>query len=83
MLQPSPNLKKGCKTAFEMNLRGELLRRDCHIYPLSCVQGPEVVFPGIMVRVNAAEPDRRYQYGSSVFLSPSVSFVYPVEMPYI
>jgi len=25
MLQPSPNLEKGRKTAFQMNLRGELL----------------------------------------------------------
>ncbi|KIM74746.1 hypothetical protein PILCRDRAFT_92452 [Piloderma croceum F 1598] len=59
MLQPSPNLEKGRKTAFQMNLRG-----------------PEVVFPGIMVRVNAAEPDRRYQYGSSVVLGPSDSMIY-------
>ena len=44
---------------------------------------PEVEFPTAMVRVDAAEPDRRYQHGSSVILSPSVSLVYPVEIPYI
>ncbi|KIM73564.1 hypothetical protein PILCRDRAFT_15143 [Piloderma croceum F 1598] len=59
MLQPSPNLEKGRKTVFQMNLKG-----------------PEVIFPGVMVRVNAAEPDRMYQHGSSVFLSPSDSMIY-------
>jgi hypothetical protein len=42
-----------------------------------------MIFPGTIVRVNAAEPDRMYHSGSSVVLSPLVSPFWSVTMPYI
>lgn len=49
--------------------------------PADLRQEPNLWFPMFMVRTNAADPNKVYHSGPSVFLSPSVSSVVSVAAP--